>query len=73
MGRLEFLLQVPPGRWKRRFGNRAETDGSPSDESPPELQPDPDRPYLLNNKIYPGTGTPGGGKDKVMIATIPSS
>ena len=43
-------------RWKRRFGNRAENDTSPSDETLPEVEDNIPlgRPYLLNNKIYPG-------------------
>ena len=55
-------------RWKRRFGNRVETDTSPSDELPNVEQPHnlerleevTARPYVLNNKIYPGT--PACGK-----------
>ena len=59
-------------RWKRRFGNRVETDTSPSDELPTVELPHnlerveevTARPYVLNNKIYPGT--PGYGKVTVL-------
>jgi len=44
--------------WKRRFGNRADVDYSPDDETPPELLEETTAlgvgTNLLNNKIYPG-------------------
>jgi len=57
--------------WKRRFGNRVETDTSPSDELPNVEQPHnlerleevTARPYVLNNKIYPGTPACGKAED----------
>ena len=54
-------------RWKRRFGNRAENDTSPSDEILPDVEDNIPlgRPYLLNNKIYPGLQQQEELKDKV--------
>ena len=62
-------------RWKRRFGNRAELENSPSDEILPELEEETSAlgrngagAYLLNNKIYPGAGNQELIKDKAEAA-----
>ena len=63
-------------RWKRRFGNRAELENSPSDEILPELEEETSAlggrngagAYLLNNKIYPGAGNQESVKDKAAAA-----
>ena len=67
--RNNFFLSSDPkfSRWKRRFGNRAEIESSPSDEILPEVEDNiaPGRPYLLNNKIYPGLQEQESLKEKV--------
>ena len=65
---LKFFSSDPRfSRWKRRFGNRAEIDSSPSDEILPEVEDNIPlgRPYLLNNKIYPGIQQQEPVKEKV--------
>ena len=67
------LLSLSPdprySRWKRRFGNRAEIESSPSDEILAEVEDNIPlgRPYLLNNKIYPGIQQQESVKEKVGV------
>ena len=68
MEKLKIFSSDPRiSRWKRRFGNRAEIDSSPSDEILPEVEDNIPlgRPYLLNNKIYPGIQQQEPVKEKV--------
>ena len=67
---LKFFSSDPRfSRWKRRFGNRAEIDSSPADEILPEAEDNIPlgRPYLLNNKIYPGLQQEESVKEKVIV------
>ena len=64
-----YLLTRDFSRWKRRFGNRAEIESSPSDEILAEVEDNIPlgRPYLLNNKIYPGIQQQESVKEKVGV------